>query len=54
MRDELNKLILSAHPRKGLTLLVDTGLAERVFPSYRRCGSRATSITVTRTSTSTR
>ncbi|MEV5006163.1 CCA tRNA nucleotidyltransferase [Streptomyces sp. NPDC056159] len=32
VRDELNKLILSAHPRKGLTLLVDTGLAGRVLP----------------------
>ncbi|MET8247407.1 CCA tRNA nucleotidyltransferase [Streptomyces sp. NPDC005202] len=32
IRDELNKLILSAHPRKGLTLLVDTGLADRVLP----------------------
>ncbi|NEY30734.1 CCA tRNA nucleotidyltransferase [Streptomyces sp. PRKS01-65] len=32
VRDELNKLILSAHPRKGLTLLVDTGLAEHVLP----------------------
>ncbi|WP_353943575.1 CCA tRNA nucleotidyltransferase [Streptomyces sp. HUAS MG91] len=32
VRDELNKLILSAHPRKGLTLLVDTGIAERVLP----------------------
>ena len=32
VRDELSKLILSAHPRKGLTLLVDTGLAERVLP----------------------
>ncbi|MDH6498039.1 poly(A) polymerase [Streptomyces sp. SAI-149] len=32
IRDELNKLILSAHPRKGLTLLVDTGLAEHVLP----------------------
>ncbi|MDX3385936.1 CCA tRNA nucleotidyltransferase [Streptomyces niveiscabiei] len=32
VRDELNKLILSAHPREGLTLLVDTGLAERVLP----------------------
>ncbi|MGW1883485.1 CCA tRNA nucleotidyltransferase [Streptomyces sp. NPDC001970] len=28
IRDEFNKLILSAHPRKGLALLVDTGLAE--------------------------
>jgi poly(A) polymerase len=32
VRDELNKLILSTHPRKGLTLLVDTGLAEHVLP----------------------
>ncbi|MFF8591701.1 CCA tRNA nucleotidyltransferase [Streptomyces sp. NPDC015220] len=32
VRDELNKLILSAHPRKGLTLLVETGLADRVLP----------------------
>lgn len=32
VRDELNKLLLSAHPRKGLALLVDTGLAERVLP----------------------
>lgn len=32
VRDELNKLILSPHPRKGLRLLVDTGLAERAVP----------------------
>ncbi|QEU66963.1 CCA tRNA nucleotidyltransferase [Streptomyces galilaeus] len=32
VRDELNKLILSTHPRKGLTLLVDTGLADHVLP----------------------
>ncbi|GGO86250.1 CCA tRNA nucleotidyltransferase [Wenjunlia tyrosinilytica] len=32
VRDEFNKLIMSAHPRKGLELLVRTGLAERVFP----------------------
>lgn len=32
VRDELNKLILSAHPRIGLALLVDTGLAARVLP----------------------
>ncbi|MEV7194956.1 CCA tRNA nucleotidyltransferase [Streptomyces sp. NPDC093510] len=32
VRDELNKLLLSAHPRKGLALLVETGLAERVLP----------------------
>ncbi|MEU3910576.1 MULTISPECIES: CCA tRNA nucleotidyltransferase [unclassified Streptomyces] len=29
---ELNKLLLSAHPRKGLALLVDTGLADRFLP----------------------
>jgi poly(A) polymerase len=32
IRDELNKLILSGHPRKGITLLVETGLAGRVLP----------------------
>ncbi|MBT2506691.1 CCA tRNA nucleotidyltransferase [Streptomyces sp. ISL-98] len=32
VRDELNKLILSDNPRKGLRLLVDTGLAEYVLP----------------------
>ena len=32
IRDELNKLIMSEHPRKGLRLLVDTGLADRVLP----------------------
>jgi poly(A) polymerase len=32
VRDELNKLIMSEHPRKGLRLLVDTGLADRVLP----------------------
>jgi poly(A) polymerase len=32
VRDELNKLLLSSHPRKGLGLLVDTGLAEHVLP----------------------
>ncbi|MET9219156.1 CCA tRNA nucleotidyltransferase [Streptomyces sp. NPDC003300] len=32
IRDELNKLILSDHPRKGLRLLVDTGLADLVLP----------------------
>ncbi|QDQ12551.1 CCA tRNA nucleotidyltransferase [Streptomyces spectabilis] len=32
VRDELNKLILAAHPRKGLALLVDTGLAAHVLP----------------------
>ncbi|MDT3395274.1 CCA tRNA nucleotidyltransferase [Streptomyces sp. B1866] len=32
VRDELNKLILGAHPRRGLQLLVDTGLAAHVLP----------------------
>ncbi|MGW3289543.1 CCA tRNA nucleotidyltransferase [Streptomyces sp. NPDC001002] len=32
VREELNKLILSAHPRKGLTLLVDSGIADHVLP----------------------
>ncbi|MFF0221708.1 CCA tRNA nucleotidyltransferase [Streptomyces sp. NPDC004629] len=32
VRDELNKLILSANPRKGLSLLVDTHLADHVLP----------------------
>ncbi|MGW0563441.1 CCA tRNA nucleotidyltransferase [Streptomyces sp. NPDC003016] len=32
VRDELNKLILSANPRKGLRLLVDSGLAGHVLP----------------------
>ncbi|GAB3133784.1 CCA tRNA nucleotidyltransferase [Microbispora hainanensis] len=32
IRDELDKLILGAHPRLGLALLVDTGLAAHVLP----------------------
>ncbi|MEV0090526.1 CCA tRNA nucleotidyltransferase [Streptomyces sp. NPDC050738] len=32
VRDELNKLLLSENPRKGLALLVDTGLAAYVLP----------------------
>ncbi|MCK7623376.1 CCA tRNA nucleotidyltransferase [Streptomyces sp. RS10V-4] len=32
VRDELNKLILGHHPRKGLRLLVDSGLGDRVLP----------------------
>ena len=32
VRSELEKLILGAHPRVGLTLLVETGLAEHVLP----------------------
>ncbi|MEU2258866.1 CCA tRNA nucleotidyltransferase [Streptomyces sp. NPDC019645] len=32
VRDEFNKLILAPNPRKGLALLVDTGLADRFLP----------------------
>ncbi|WP_129841467.1 CCA tRNA nucleotidyltransferase [Streptomyces sp. RFCAC02] len=32
VRDELNKLLLSEHPREGITLLVDSGIADRVLP----------------------
>ena len=32
IRDELTKLVLTDHPRPGLNLLVETGLAERVLP----------------------
>ena len=32
VRGELEKLLLGTHPRKGLTLLVDTGLADHVLP----------------------
>ncbi|MFI6682947.1 CCA tRNA nucleotidyltransferase [Streptomyces sp. NPDC050485] len=32
VRDELNKLLVSTHPKKGLRLLVDTGLADHVLP----------------------
>ncbi|MEU5808889.1 CCA tRNA nucleotidyltransferase [Streptomyces sp. NPDC059650] len=32
VQGELNKLMLSAYPRKGLGLLVDTGLADHVLP----------------------
>ena len=32
VRDELVKLICAPHPRRGLALLVETGLAERVLP----------------------
>jgi poly(A) polymerase len=32
IRDELVKLVLSDDPRRGLTLMVDTGLAEMVLP----------------------
>jgi poly(A) polymerase len=32
VRDELVKLVCAPHPRLGLTLLVETGLAQRVLP----------------------
>lgn len=32
VRDELNKLIRAPHPREGLRLLVDSGLADQVLP----------------------
>ncbi|RFU43628.1 CCA tRNA nucleotidyltransferase [Actinomadura logoneensis] len=32
VRDELSKLLCGAHPREGLALLVDTGLAAHVLP----------------------
>ena len=32
VRDELVKLLSAPHPRRGLTLLVETGLAEQVLP----------------------
>src|SRR3954449_4476945 len=32
VRDELVKLVMAPHPRRGLALLVRTGLAERVLP----------------------
>ncbi len=32
VRDELVKLVTAPHPRQGLRLLVETGLAERVLP----------------------
>ncbi|MGD9482642.1 CCA tRNA nucleotidyltransferase [Streptomyces sp. TRM70308] len=32
VRDELNKLVLSEHPRRGLEILVETGLAEHFLP----------------------
>lgn len=32
VRDELVRLVCGDHPRRGITLLVDTGLADRVLP----------------------
>ncbi len=36
IRDELDKLICGAYPRDGLTILVETGLAEHVLPELPR------------------
>jgi poly(A) polymerase len=36
VRDELVKLVCSARPRRGLTLMVDTGLADHVLPELPR------------------
>jgi poly(A) polymerase len=36
VRDELVKLVLGDHPREGLRLLVDTGLAAQVLPELPR------------------
>ena len=36
VRDELVKLICAPHPRRGLQLLVDTGLADHVLPELPR------------------
>ena len=36
IRDELSKLVLSAGPRRGLELLVDTGLADHCLPELSR------------------
>lgn len=32
IRDELTKIVMAADPRRGLTMLVDTGLADHVLP----------------------
>ena len=36
IRDELTKLVLSPHPRRGLQILVDTGLVEYCLPELGR------------------
>lgn len=36
IRDEISKLVCGAHPREGLALLVDTGLAAHVLPELPR------------------
>ena len=53
VRDELTWLLLSPAPRRGLDLMVATGLAQRVLPEPPALRLSGTSITGTRTSTST-
>jgi poly(A) polymerase len=36
IRDELSKLVLGADPRRGLAIMVDTGMAEHVLPEVAR------------------
>jgi poly(A) polymerase len=36
VRDELTKLLMGANPRRGLAILVDTGMAEHVLPEVAR------------------
>ena len=40
IRDELTKLLLSDNPRAGITMLVDTGLAEIVLPEIPKLRQR--------------
>ena len=67
VRDELVKLVMSPHPRLGLRLLVETGLADHVLPElpalalerdeHHRCAARnprASSILPARTSSRSR
>ena len=54
IRDELTKLMLGTDPRRGLELLVDTGLAEPCLPELPGCAGASTSTAGTRTSTRTR
>ena len=53
VRDELTKLLLSDRPRAGLEALVESGLADIVFPEISACNCRLTNTTATRTSSST-
>ena len=55
IRDELTKLMLGADPRRGLEILVETGMAEHCLPEVAPADARpSTSTAATRTSTSTR